>query len=210
MTVRGRYIALEGIEGAGKSTVAAGLAAQLARDGTVVRQVREPGGTAVGERIRRILLTDGSRPAPWTEAMLFAAARAQLAVEVIAPALTSGDWVVSDRTVYSSLAYQGGGRGLGVDVVCDVNRSGLGGVWPDLVVLLRLDPAVGLRRQQTPDRIGGEDMDLHVRVSETFDTLAAAEPDRFVVVDATQPLEDVTQAVIDLVCGRFDENQPSL
>src|SRR5690606_3007416 len=106
----GRYIALEGVEGAGKSTVALRLADRLQASGRDAVPVREPGGTAVGETIRILLLDGEEALAPWTEAMLFAAARAQLAHEVIAPALASGQWVVSDRTVYSSLAYQGVGR----------------------------------------------------------------------------------------------------
>lgn len=199
----GRYIALEGIEGAGKSTVAARLVAHLESAGFDVSHVREPGGTEVGERIRDVLLTDGSQPVPWAEALMFAAARAQLAAEVVGPALAAGTWVVSDRTVYSSLAYQGDARSLGVDIVREVNAAGLGDVWPEVVVLLRLDPERGLARQSEPDRIGGEDISLHHRVAAAFDTLAEADPDRFVVVDADRPLDVVVDDVCAAIASRF-------
>jgi dTMP kinase len=199
--VTGRYAALEGIEGAGKSTVAAGVVSVLQARGRPVLGVREPGGTRTGERVRRIVLEPEGEVSPWAEALLFAAARAQLAVELIAPALAAGSWVIGDRSVYSSLAYQGYGRGLGVDTVRNVNAAGLGGVWPDVVVLLRLDPGLGLERQAVPDRIGSEGLDLQRRVAEGFDRLAAAEPGRFVVVDAAARLD----AVVDEVATRLEE-----
>jgi dTMP kinase len=188
------YVALEGVEGAGKSTVAALLAAALRNEGASVTEVREPGGTGAGERIRRILLDPEARVDPWTEALLFAATRAQLAAEVIGPALAAGDWVISDRSVYSSLAYQGGGRGLGFDAVRAVNEPGLGAVWPEFVLLLRVEPGAGLERQQIADRIGAEGLAFQARVASAFDDLAAIEPDRFVVIDASRPVDDVTRA----------------
>ncbi len=197
----GRYAALEGIEGAGKSTVAAGVVSVLQARGRPVLGVREPGGTRTGERVRRIVLEPEGEVSPWAEALLFAAARSQLAAELIGPALAAGSWVVGDRSVYSSLAYQGHGRGLGIDMVRTVNAAGLGGVWPDLVVLLRLDPGLGLERQAVPDRIGSEGLDLQRRVAEGFDLLAAAEPGRFVVIDAAAPLE----AVVDEVATMLEE-----
>jgi dTMP kinase len=192
---RGRYVALEGVEGAGKTTIRAGLAERLRADALDVLEIREPGATEIGERIRRMLLDPGGRIVPWTEAMLFAAARAQLAAEVIAPALAAGTWVVADRSVYSSLAYQGEGRGLGVEQVRVVNASGLGGVWPDAVVLLRIDAQQGLARQEVLDRIGAEGLGFQRLVAKGFDKLAAAEPDRFIVVDATDPVDDVVGSV---------------
>lgn len=191
MTVRGPYVAFEGIEGAGKSTIADLVVERLAALGHRVTPVREPGGTPTGERIRRVLLDADGVVAPWTEALLFAAARAQLASQVIGPARTAGSWVVSDRSVYSSLAYQGGGRGLGVELVRRVNTPGLGAEWPELVVLLRIDPALGMERQEEPDRIGSETLAFQAAVSSTFDTLAADEPERFHVVDASRPPDDV-------------------
>jgi dTMP kinase len=193
------YVAFEGIEGAGKSTVASGVA-ELLDDGIrrVVR-VREPGGTSTGERIRSILLDGVHSPGLWAEALLFAAARAQLAEEVIGPALDAGAFVVSDRSVYSSLAYQGGGRGLGIDRVRAVNAPGLGPVWPQLVMLLRVDPDTGLERQHVADRIGAEGVAFQARVAAAFDELADAEPDRFLVIDATQPLDEVVAAARDAI-----------
>jgi dTMP kinase len=191
----GHYVAFEGIEGTGKSTLAARSAAELRRRGIDVVEVREPGGTPTGERIRQVLLDAGGTVAPWTEALLFAAARAQLARDVVGPALAAGRWVVSDRSVYSSLAYQGGGRGLGVEAVRALNAPGLGEVWPELVVLLRLAPEIGLARQQDPDRIGSEGRRFQGIVATTFDALATTEVDRFFVADAGPPVDDVWDVV---------------
>ncbi|MFQ5554800.1 MAG: dTMP kinase, partial [Acidimicrobiia bacterium] len=192
-----RYIALEGIEGAGKSTLARRLVTRLEAGGYEATLVREPGGTTTGERIRDVLLDPDAVIQPWTETLLFAAARAQLVRDVVEPALAAGSWVVSDRSVYSSLAYQGAGRGLGIDLVRLVNDAGLGGRWPDLVVLLRLEPAAGLERQEIADRIGAEGVTFQRRVSEAFDTLAAADADRFVVVDATRPVDEIIEEIWD-------------
>lgn len=191
----GHYIALEGIEGTGKSTVAERLAAHLSSTGRPSIVVREPGGTAAGEGIRELLL-HRDHIEPWTEALLFAAQRAQLVAEVVRPALAAGTWVVSDRTVYSSLAYQGGGRSLGVETVRTVNAAGLLGTWPEMVVLLDVDPAIGLARQAIADRIGAEGVDFQQKVSETFASLAAMEPDVFRVVPADGDLDSVVEAVI--------------
>jgi dTMP kinase len=201
--VTGLYIALEGIEGAGKSTLAPLVAQGLEAAGHPAISIREPGGTAAGEAIRRILLDPGARLEAWTEALLFAAQRAQLAAEIIGPALARGASVVGDRSVYSSLAYQGAGRGLGVDVVRTVNQAGLAGVWPNVVVLLRLDVGVGLGRQEVADRIGAESDEFIRRVAEAYEKLAAAEPRRFVVVDASRPLDRLAREVVDVVLARW-------
>ena len=190
-----RYVAFEGIEGAGKSTVVRRVAAELS-DGAEVTVVREPGGTPTGERIRSILLDGAAHPTPWAEALLFAAARAQLAAEVVAPALEDGRWVLTDRSVYSSLAYQGGGRGLGVAEVRAVNEPGLRGVWPGVVVLLDVDVDVGIARQEVADRIGGEGAAFLATVATTFRSIAAQEPERFVVIDASGPVDDIVAAVL--------------
>jgi len=197
------YVAFEGIEGAGKSTVAERVGERLETDGHEVVRVREPGGTAVGERIRAILLGHDLLPDPWTEALLFAAARAQLAVEVVGPALDSGAWVLSDRSVYSSLAYQGAGRGLGIDAVRSVNEPGLQGVWPSLVILLGIDPAEGLLRQDVGDRIGDEGVEFQQTVADGFTTAAASEPDRFAIIDAGIPLDDVVDAAYREIRSRW-------
>ncbi len=197
------YVAFEGIEGAGKSTVAERVGERLAADGRTVVRVREPGGTEVGERIRAILLGHDLEPDPWTEALLFAAARAQLAAEVVGPALEEGAWVLSDRSVYSSLAYQGAGRGLGIDAVRSVNEPGLQGVWPSIVLLLEIDPAEGLRRQDVGDRIGDEGVEFQQRVAEGFASEAASEPDRFVVIDAGGRLDDVVDEAYREIRSRW-------
>ena len=197
------YIAFEGIEGAGKSTVSDRLRLRLEAEGRRVVQVREPGGTVVGERIRSILLSHDLAPDPWTEALLFAAARAQLAAEIVGPALDEGAWVLSDRSVYSSLAYQGAGRGLGVEAVRAVNEPGLLGVWPGLVVLLAVDPERGLSRQEVGDRIGDEGLAFQRTVAAGFTRIAAAEPDRFVVVDADRDLDAVVDEVHHHIGSRW-------
>jgi dTMP kinase len=197
------YVAFEGIEGAGKSTVAQRVGERLEADGRTVVRVREPGGTAVGERIRAILLGHDLVPDPWTETLLFAAARAQLAAEVVGPALAEGAWVLSDRSVYSSLAYQGAGRGLGVDAVRSVNEPGLLGVWPSIVILLEVDPGEGLRRQDGGDRIGDEGVEFQRRVARGFAATAASEPERFVVLDAAGPLGDVVDAAYREIRSRW-------
>jgi len=198
-----RYAAFEGVDGAGKTTVAARVADRLAGRGFDVLAVREPGGTPTGEAIRKILLGLGGDVADWAEALLFAAARSQLASEVVGPALAAGRAVVSDRSVYSSLAYQGGARGLGIEAVRMVNEAGLGGVWPETVVLLRLDPERGLAREDGADRISTAGLALQVRVAEAYDRLAAAEAERFVVVDASAPFDAVVAAAETEVLRRW-------
>jgi len=192
----GRYIAFEGIEGAGKSTVADRVASHLEAKGHHVVRVREPGGTDVGEHIREVLLAGDHQPLGMTEAVLFAAARAQLVAEKVVPALEAGSWVLSDRSAYSSLAYQAGGRGLSLADVRTLNDIAIGGVWPDTVVLLLTDPATGLGRQSVGDRIGNESLEFHGEVADAFAAIAASEPERFVIVDASIPLEDVVAQTI--------------
>jgi dTMP kinase len=196
MSTAHRYIAFEGIEGSGKSTVCRRVADHLHIAGESVTVVREPGGTDVGEVVRQILLGESQNPQPLTEAVLFAASRAELVATVVGPALAEGQWVVSDRTAYSSLAYQAFGRGLDLDAVRTLNDIAIGGLWPDVVVLLHVDVGAGLERQRVDDRIGGENGAFHRRVAAGFDELAAAEPGRFLVVDATQPLDRVVSTVI--------------
>jgi dTMP kinase len=193
-----RYIAFEGIEGAGKSTVSARVADHIRARGDEVLAVREPGGTDVGERIREILLGDGEPPTPMAEAVLFAASRAQLIESKVRPALAKGTWVVSDRTAYSSLAYQAFGRNLGLDQIRKINDIAIGGLWPGTVVLLKVDTSHGLQRQAVGDRIGDELVEFHERVATGFDTLAAQEPERFLVIDASRSIDAV---VADVIAG---------
>jgi dTMP kinase len=199
--MNGFYVALEGGEGAGKSTVAALLGARLRAAGHEVVLVREPGGTVIGDRIRDLVL-HGEQMTPWTEAMLFAAQRAQLAAEVISPALADGAIVVADRSYYSSLAYQGFGRDLGVDLVRMVNEAGLQGVVPDLVVVLLVEPEEGLARQRVVDRIGGEGVEFVEKVQAAYRRLAALEPDRVFLMDGSESPEGLVDRVAGLVEAR--------
>jgi dTMP kinase len=200
---RGRYVALEGPEGCGKSTVAAALARRWGALAT-----REPGGTPAAEAIRAVVL-DPAHPAmaPRTEALLMAASRAQLVTEVIEPALAAGRDVVSDRTVYSSLAYQAYGRGLPLEEVRRVNDWAIAGRWPDLAVLLDApDDVLATRRaarRAALDRLEAEDAGFHARVKAGFAALAAADPERWVVVDASGPVEAVVEAVAAAVEARW-------
>ena len=190
----GFYLALEGIEGSGKSTLGRLLAAGLSDRKIASISVREPGGTELGEELRRLVLHAG-HVAPWAEAALFAASRAQLAAEVIAPAIADGRWVISDRSYYSSLAYQGGGRNLGVDAVRRLNETVLDGVLPDLVVVLDIEPEVGFARETERDRIGEGGLVLQRTVAETYRKLAA-EDDRVVLVDASAPPGELADRIL--------------
>jgi dTMP kinase len=202
----GRLVAFEGVEGSGKSTQLDLLRCELERRGHEVVVTREPGGTPAGERVREVLLDPGVQLHPRAEALLFAAARAQLVEQVIRPALERGAVVLCDRYLDSSLAYQGGGRGLGRAPVEEVNRFATGGLLPDLVVLLDLDPADGLaRRRGARDRIEVEDLAFHRRVRDAFRDLAAADPGRFAVVDAAGPVDQVAAQVLAAVLDRLEE-----
>ena len=191
-----RYLALEGVDGSGKSTVAAALAARLETLGESAVVVREPGGTEVGEVIRTLLL-DSESLDDWTEVFLFAAQRAELASRVIAPALDAGQWVISDRTYYSSLAYQGHARGLGEVELRRVNELGLRGVVPDLVFVIDIDPTEGLARQHRADRIGGAGLDFQRRVRDAYLALAEADPERVIVLDGTLPVDTLVDRILE-------------
>jgi dTMP kinase len=181
-------ITIEGIDGAGKTTLAAALARELGAE-----LLREPGGVELSERIRALVkdpfLIVGAR----AEALLYAAARAQLVEEAVAPALAYGTWVLLDRFVDSSLAYQGAGRGLGVDSIRALNAFATGGLAPDRTLLLRIDPAQGLARisARPADRLEQAGGAFFAAVAEAYDALAAAEPERIAVIDAAQPPEAV-------------------
>ncbi|MDQ7819269.1 MAG: dTMP kinase [Armatimonadota bacterium] len=206
--MRGLFITLEGPEGAGKTTQARLLYERL-RSRYPVVYTREPGGTAIGERIRALLL-DHAHPemTPRTEMLLFAAARAQFVAEVVEPALRAGQLVLSERYVDASVAYQGYGRGLPVEVVRQVNEAATGGLRPDLTILLDIDPAVGLARArrvsgaeglQGGDRLEREDLAFHARVRAGFLALAHEEPDRIRVVDGGRDQESVHREIVHAV-----------
>jgi len=191
------FLTFEGIDGSGKSTQARLLAEALAADGRDVVATREPGGTDAGERIRELILS-GPEVAPWTEAALFAAARAELVEEVIAPALARGADVVCDRYLDSSLAYQGIARGLGVERVLELNVHAIRGILPDRTFLLLVDPEESARRLREPgDRIEGEDEAFRARVAEAYEELAAAFPQRIVALDGTRPAAELAQEILE-------------
>lgn len=197
-----RYLALEGIDGAGKSTVARELVTRMEATGCEVLLVREPGSTWLGEEVRRLLL-DAGELVPWAEVALFAAQRAQLVEEVIAPGLARGAWVVSDRSYYSSLAYQGVARGLGLDRVRAINETVVGGVLPGLVVVLDVDPAVGNARQIQPDRIGDGGLAFQQAVAEGYRRLAAAEPERISILDGSERPDEIAEQVMEMANTRW-------
>lgn len=190
-----RYLALEGGDGSGKTTLSSALAARLRARGQEVVEVREPGGTTLGETIRELLL-DSDHVDPWAEVFLFAAQRAQLVREVVAPALSRGAWVISDRTYYSSIAYQGRARGLGEHQVREINEVGLEGVVPGRVFVLEVDPGTGLGRQHRPDRIGSESVGFQEAVSDAYRDLAGADPDRVRLLDGRAPVETLVDQVM--------------
>ncbi len=203
--MRGRLITIEGIDGAGKSTLAAGLQAALAA-ARPVRLLREPGGVALSERIRDLVKDPALRCDPRAEALLYAAARAQLVDERLVPWLDEGAWVVLDRFVDSSLAYQGAGRGLGIDAVATLNAFATGGLAPDRTLLLRVEPAIARARQQgrddVPDRLEREADAFFATTAAAYDALAARDPRRIRVLDAAQSeeslLSEALEALADL------------
>lgn len=192
-----KYIALEGVDGSGKSTVSKALVAALEARGDTAIVVREPGGTDLGEVVRGLLL-DSETLDEWAEVFLFAAQRAELAREVVRPALDEGTWVVSDRSYYSSIAYQGRGRGLGEDRVRQINEIGLAGVVPDHVFVLDVDPSLALSRQDGPDRIGREGVEFQSDVRASYLDLAAAE-EKVEVLDGRLTVEEMVERILEVV-----------
>jgi dTMP kinase len=197
----GVFIAFEGVEGAGKGTQLEMAKDWLEREGLDVLVTREPGGTELGERVREILLDHATgHVQPRAEALLFAAARAQLVTSVIRPALAQGKVVMCDRYVDSSLAYQGWGRSLGEQDVLTLNVWATQGLFPDLVVLLHLEPDTGLLRSlEQPDRIEIESGDFHSKVADAYLKIAEEHPERFVVIDADAPREEVHERVAEAI-----------
>ena len=198
---RGLFITFEGGEGCGKSTQARRLAARLRRFGRKVSLTREPGGTKIGERIRALLKSARhNNLTAESELLLFCAARAQLVREVIRPMLARGRVVICDRFVDSTTAYQGYGRGLDLRLVCACNELAVGDCWPDKTILLDLGARKGLRRaakrSKAYDRMGALDEAFYRRVREGFLKLARTEPKRFVVIDASLPVDEVAAQIL--------------
>jgi dTMP kinase len=200
---RGRFITLEGGEGVGKSTQVRALAEALKSRGIAVLVTREPGGSEGAEAIRELLLSgDDDRWSPEAEALLFAAARADHLHKAIRPALEAGQWVVSDRFVDSSLAYQGGAGGLGIETVRQINAFGIGGWFPDRTLVLTLeDGAERARARDTDgsDRIGGRSGEYHHKVETAFRLIAIEEPERVVLVDASGSEGEVTERLLGAI-----------
>ena len=206
MSARGRFISLEGGEGAGKSTQVRALAEALEKRGIDVVVTREPGGSAGAEAIRELLLGgDEDRWGAQAEALLFAAARADHVATTIVPALEAGKWVLSDRFVDSSLAYQGGAGGLGIEAVRAINAFATGGCFPDRTLVLMLDEGHerALARDEVSDRIGGRPRDYHHKVALAFQLIAAEEPERVRLIDASGAPEAVTQRLLDAIADLF-------
>jgi dTMP kinase len=197
VAVVSKYLALEGVDGSGKSTVASALADRLSRSGIAALVVREPGGTPLGEAVRELLL-DSEKLDEWAEVFLFAAQRAELAREVIRPALAAGTWVISDRSYYSSIAYQGRARGLGEAKVREINETGLDGVVPDQVFVIDVEPGLALSRQDRPDRIGREGEEFQSEVRSCYLDLGASE-DKVTIVDGAMTVDDIVSQIVGAV-----------
>lgn len=205
---QGWFIVFEGPEGSGKSTQTRLLAGRLSDSGYDVVTTREPGGTPLGEQVREIVLDHASeRLTPATEALLYTAARAQHVAEVIEPSLASGKIVVCDRFTDSTLAYQGGGRGLSLEQLQQMQQIATRGTKPDLKVLLDLDPAIGLSRRFSEadqvNRFDQADLEFHRRVRQTFLELTHRDRDTWIVVDALLPVHEIADLVFEAAAGRL-------
>lgn len=202
----GLFITLEGGDGVGKSTQAALLEVWLTEQGRTVVRTREPGGTAAGVEIREIVLHHRGDIAPRAEALLYAADRAHHIATVVRPALARGEVVVQDRYIDSSVAYQGAGRVLDAEQIRDLSLWAAEGLLPDLTILLDLDEEAARARLDTSrtryDRLEAERSDFHARVRSAYLRLANDEPDRFLVVDASRPVEEIAAEIRDRLAAR--------
>lgn len=193
------FISLEGVDGSGKSTQAKLLAEAL---GSEALLIREPGGTEAAERIRGLLADPSFELDPFAELLLFSAARADLVARVIRPALDAGRVVVADRFADSSVAYQGGARGLGTSHVLSLTDTVIDGLWPDLTILLRVDPELGLGRAAGEDRFEAEGVELQRAVAEAYEEIALIAADRVVAVEASGSVEEIHARVLEIVESR--------
>ncbi|WP_427016375.1 dTMP kinase [Pseudarthrobacter sp. P1] len=200
----GLFLAFEGGDGAGKSTQAALLAEALAAQGRTVLRTREPGGTPIGEKLRSLVLDHGHGTIDARcEALIFAAARAAHGDQVIAPALARGDVVLTDRYIDSSVAYQGVGRGLGAERISALNEWATGGLWPDLTIVLDVDPEEGRVRRTAgdaaEDRLESEPDEFHLSIRAAFLDAAAAHPGRYLVLNARLSIQELAAQILDRV-----------
>ena len=199
------FVSLEGIDGSGKSTQAKLLAEALGPDTLLIR---EPGGTDAAERIRELLADPGLELDPFAELLLFSAARADLISRIIRPAVEAGRNVVADRFADSSVAYQGGARELGTSHVLSLTDTVIDGLWPDLTILLRVDPEVGLERADGNDRFESEGLDLQRAVADAYEEIARIASDRVVVIDAAGSVEQIHEQVLEAVrTAEFEINR---
>lgn len=196
-------ITIEGLDGAGKTTLAVGLQRELTARGIDVMLLREPGGVVVAEKLRDLVKDPALEISPRAEALVYAAARAQLVAEAVEPLLEAGRWVLLDRFADSSLAYQGGGRELGVDAVRAINEFATRGLTPDRTLLLELDPQLGRSRsrarEEPVDRLEAEQDEFFARVRATYLELAGREPARIRKLDASAPPDEVLRAALEEV-----------
>lgn len=203
------FITLEGPEGSGKTTAVNTAVAELEKLGYQIVRTREPGGTKIAEQIRNVILDkENTAMDSRTEALLYAASRRQHLVEKVWPAVKEGKIVICDRYLDSSLAYQGGARGLGIENVLNINMFATEGTFPDLTLLFDLDPEVGLARiaansNREVNRLDLEELSFHKKVRNTFLDLAKQYPDRFVIIDASKSQAEVAKATLDTILARL-------
>ena len=204
------FITIEGPEGSGKTTATNRVVQELERLGYQIVRTREPGGTTISEQIRNVILDkENTAMDPRTEALLYAAARRQHLVEKVWPATKEGKIVICDRYIDSSLAYQGGARGLGIDNIININMFATDNTWPDLTLLFDIEPELGLERiaknkEREVNRLDLEKLEFHKKVRDTFLLLAKKQPNRFVIIDASKSQDEVYQdalkAILDKIC----------
>lgn len=203
------FITIEGPEGSGKTTATNRVVEELIKRGYDVLRTREPGGTPIAEQIRNVILDkQNTAMDPRTEALLYAAARRQHLVEKIWPATKEGKLVICDRYIDSSLAYQGGARGLGIQEIIDINMFATDNTWPDLTILFDIEPEIGLARiaknaDREVNRLDLEKIEFHKKVRETFLLLAKKQPERFIVIDASKDPDTVFKNTLEAILPRI-------
>ena len=189
------YLAFEGIDGSGKSSLIRSLSEILTSQNIDNKIVREPGGTKVGEGIRELLLSHEYDVDALTEALLFCSQRSQLVTEIIKPEINKGTKILSDRSAYSSVAYQGVGRGLGYETIYQLNDIAVNSYWPEKVVLLDIDPTISLSRQRVADRIGSDKVDFFKKVREGYLRLAEEYENNFMIINAEEDMNENVQKI---------------